>query len=171
MKKHKSRRLFLYQCMIDYRQDLFEIQLDNSICLDRLALVDMHVHMKRIHTIEYLFHKQISIKIHAPQKFQTKTEMYYDDYLTSPQTQISSLGWTYLNFFSLIFLIFWSLMSILAIYYLWYTFHIFQMEIQDITFEIVDFHSNDIETKPREIVRLVHLHDGTTSPSRAITNV
>ena len=131
--------------------------------------------MKRIHTIAYLFQKQISIKIHAPENSkQEKTEMYYDDYLTSPQTQTSSLGWTYLNFFSLIFLIFWSLISILAIYYLWYTFHIFQMEIQDITFEIVDFHSNDIETKPREIVRLVHLHDGTTSlspPSRAITNV
>lgn len=76
-----------------------------------------------------------------------------------------TFGWTYLNFFSLIFIILWSFVSIIAIYYLWYSFNLFHMEIRDITFEIVDFRTNEIETKPREIVRLLNTHDDTSSPT------
>ena len=72
------------------------------------------------------------------------------------------LGWTYLNLFSLIFIAVWSFVSIIAIYYLWYSFNLFQIEIHDITFELIDFHTNDIETKPREIVRLINTHDDTS---------
>ena len=43
------------------------------------------------------------------------------------------------------------------------------MEIRDITFEIVDFRTNDIETKPREIVRLLNTHD--EAPSATILPV
>lgn len=39
------------------------------------------------------------------------------------------------------------------------------MEIQDITFEIVDFRTNEIETKPRELVRLLNTDDETISPA------
>lgn len=52
----------------------------------------------------------------------------------------------------------------MAIYYLWYAFNLFQMEIQDITFEIVDIRTNEIETKPRELVRLLNTDDETISP-------
>jgi hypothetical protein len=88
--------------------------------------------------------------------------------VTTVQTKFY-IGWTYLNLFSLVFIILWSLLSILAIYYLWYSFNLFQIEVQDITFEIVDFHNNEIDTKPREIVRLINLHDDTSSrPIRTV---
>ncbi len=104
---------------------------------------------------------------HAPDK----QKMYIDDFLSSVTTTQTKyhIGWTYINLFSLIFIILWSLLSIIALYYLWYSFNLFQIEIQDITFEIVDFRTNEIETKPREIVRLMNLHDDTSS--RAIRNV
>jgi hypothetical protein len=89
--------------------------------------------------------------------------------VTTTQTQHYQLGWTYLNLFSLIFIAIWSFVSIIAIYYLWYSFNLFQIEIQDITFELIDFHTNDIETKPREIVRLINTHDDTSL--RAIRTV
>jgi len=82
--------------------------------------------------------------------------------ITTTQTK-NYIGWTYINFFSLIFIILWSLISVIAIYYLWYSFNLFQIEVQDITFELVDFRTNDIETKPREIVRLMNTHDDASS--------
>lgn len=92
--------------------------------------------------------------------------MNIDDTITTSQTELY-LGWTYMNLFSLIFILLWSLLSILAIYQLWYTFNLFQIEVQDITFEIVDFHTNEIETKPRELVRLINLHDDRSSKAIA----
>ncbi len=89
--------------------------------------------------------------------------------VTTTQTKQHYLGWTYLNFFSLIFIALWSLVSVIALYYLWYSFNLFQIEVQDITFELVDFHTNEIETKPREIVRLINTHDDISS--RAIQTV
>jgi hypothetical protein len=86
--------------------------------------------------------------------------------LLPPETTVQTknfIGWTYINLFSLIFIILWSLLSMLAIYYLWYSFNLFQIEVQDITFEIVDFRTNEIDTKPREIFRLVNLHNETSS--------
>jgi hypothetical protein len=97
--------------------------------------------------------------------------MNIDD-LIYPETTTQTkeyIGWTYINFFSLAFIILWTLLSIIAIYYLWYSFNLFQIEVQDITFEIVDFHTNEIDTKPREIFRLINLHDDTSS--RAIKSV
>jgi hypothetical protein len=94
--------------------------------------------------------------------------MDIDNFHSTTQTKLY-IGWTYINLLSLIFLILWSLLSIISIYYLWYSFNIFQIEVQDITYEIVDFHTNDIDTKPREIVRLINLHDDTSS--RAILTV
>ncbi len=88
--------------------------------------------------------------------------------VTTNQTKLD-IGWAYLNLFSLIFIVLWSLLSIIAIYYLWYSFNLFQIEIQDISFEIVDFHTNEIDAKPREICRLLNLHDEDSS--RAIRNV
>ena len=97
--------------------------------------------------------------------------MNIDDLFSSRSTIQTKylIGWTYLNLFSLTFIVLWSLISIMAIYYLWYAFNLFQMEIQDITFEIVDFRTNQIETKPRELVRLLNTDDETISP--AILNV
>ncbi len=97
--------------------------------------------------------------------------MNIDDLFSSVTTTQTKhyIGWSYINLFSLIFITLWSLLSIIAIYYLWYSFNLFQIEIQDITFEIVDFHTNEIETKPREIVRLINLHDD--SSSKAILTV
>ena len=82
--------------------------------------------------------------------------------ITTNQTKFH-IGWTYMNLFSLIFIILWSLLSVIGIYYLWYSFNLFQLEIQDITFEIVDFHTNEVDTKPREIFRLINLYDDTSS--------
>lgn len=92
--------------------------------------------------------------------------MYIDNFLSTTRSYI---GWTYINLFSLIFITLWSFLSIISLYYLWYSFNLFQIEVQDITFEIVDFRTNEIETKPREIVRLIDLHDDTSS--RTIRNV
>lgn len=93
--------------------------------------------------------------------------MNIDDLFSSRSTIQTkySIGWTYLNLFSLAFVVLWSLVSVIAIYYLWYAFNLFQMEIQDITFEIADFRTNEIETKPRELVRLLNTDDETISPA------
>lgn len=87
---------------------------------------------------------------------------------TSSRTSIS-IGWTYLNLFSLMFIVLWTLLSMMAIYYLWYSFNLFQIEVQDTTFEIVDFRTNGIDSKPREMFRLMHLDDGR--PARPILSV
>ena len=78
-------------------------------------------------------------------------------------------GWAYMNLFSLVFITLWSVLSLVAIYYLWYTFNTFQVEIQDISYEIVDFRSHEIDAKPREICRLLNLRDDTSS--RALLTV
>ena len=98
--------------------------------------------------------------------------MYLDDQLHDDfieTTTSTSVGWPYLNLFSLIFIALWSLVSLLAMYYLWYAFNLFQIEVQDITFEIIDFRTSEIESKPREIVRLLNLHDD--QPARAVLSV
>ena len=94
-----------------------------------------------------------------------------DDFMSTETTSRTSdsLGWTYLNLFSLMFIVLWTLMSMMAIYYLWYSFNLFQIEVQDTTFEIVDFRTNGIDSKPREMVRLINLEDDR--PSRPILSV
>ena len=87
---------------------------------------------------------------------------------TTSRTSVS-IGWTYLNLFSLMFIVLWTLLSMMAIYYLWYSFNLFQTEVQDTTFEIVDFRTNGIDSKPREMFRLINLDDGR--PSRPILSV
>ena len=78
-------------------------------------------------------------------------------------------GWGYMNLFSLVFITLWSVLSLVAIYYLWCAFNMFQIEIQDISYEIVDFRSNEIDAKPREICRLLNLRDDPSS--RALLTV
>lgn len=73
----------------------------------------------------------------------------------------TEIGWAYMNLCTLLFIVLWTLFSLMAIYYLWYAFNLFQIEVQDITFEIIDFRTSDIETKPREIFRLINLDDDT----------
>ena len=90
--------------------------------------------------------------------------MHLDDQIS---TEISGhpvhaeIGWAYMNLCTLLFIVLWTLFSLTAIYYLWYAFNLFQIEVQDITFEIIDFRTSDIETKPREIFRLINLDDDT----------
>jgi hypothetical protein len=98
--------------------------------------------------------------------------MHLDDQITTEirrNPAHAEIGWAYMNLCTLIFIALWTLFSLMAIYYLWYAFNLFQIEVQDITFEIIDFRTSDIETKPREIFRLINLEDDVPSGLAPLT--
>ncbi|CAF1173475.1 unnamed protein product, partial [Didymodactylos carnosus] len=78
--------------------------------------------------------------------------------IKSSQNQVYH-GLTYLNIFSLAIVVVWTLASMISLYCLWQSFNLFQQEVQDVTYEIVDFHTNDSDAKPREVFRLTNLQD------------
>lgn len=90
---------------------------------------------------------------------------------TNPSTVFIDLNnlLSYINLISLVFILVWSLLSLISIYYLWYAFNLFQAELRDISFEIIDFRTNQTTTKPREIYRLVNIDQET--PSKLVLSV